>query len=1161
MIWKREITGRDPADLWKLLMKECAGSSAIVLVNNLLMVRELRKKWQNTRQDFAPDIRTLESWLDELALHSIDEKDIPKVVLTAGERTLWLEQWLSSHNDPEFRRFSGMKPVTAISNIIGNLYQADLNPGALFNYFKQNAGESENSQKADNLAQDDEHGSKQVADDRGISGNTFGHGHLSTRRRYLLAELLNAYEKQITENGWLDREQLIGKMTQINSHVLRHDKVLFYFIDELNPLQLKVLKRIADDKNSPEFVSVRFEIKDKEELFSDAIYTVNTKHYNTDWNASDAPSDSLSPPNHLFREVFHHPREELEQSIRQMLAHMSHFGNRFDDYVILTGDLSLYEWMVESVSKRFQVPLYASRGLSLISHSFIRRLLSYLKLEQNDFPVDDVFRIFADNRVVLPELKDHDDQKPPNIRHFSQFCREHNFRTLKEVSGGIDRVFDWLLERIHYEDDEDREDKRRAGLQRDRDFYKSVIRHLETLRRYYMSKGQQSLKEWVKWATRLLALQKDFMSRQGNEARELLDSILEKLEKAQDRLGLDRKMTQQDFFRLLELRLKEERERPLEMPGGVLLTEIRHMPDVHDKIVFVLGLHEDGFPKPDRPDFFQFRYENALQKLTGRDGTELYDLARLQLQRLLASGRTRYLSRPALIEQKQVMPSPLWLELEDQIVENCQMKKESGEEVNVQGWPEMRTKWLMCEHDMGMMAAEQTNRSMVINKNHSGSEMLGTDEAGRISGSQGLADGITSPESRDSVKYRSDRFQYAFQLAALMESSRKNTLEMGRYDGMIDNEVANQWWDQQISRGYLPMSISRLDTFATSPLDYFFKYILRLKPVHEYRDEADPNIKGGLLHHILQDFYSKTPEEGPPVWPPDDPDASRLRMSAIRKRLTEVYRYQLGNPESPFPGILEKNLERITRWFLEREMDRREEITEGLDDVRPAVFYPQFKINMEHRWSFEKLIGNIMVEFRGMIDRIDLSPDGQRGLILDYKSGRSGVKKYVDILNGGSFQLPVYGMYMRKTGVLHFLAGYYQLPINGKLKDVKTIFALGSAELIKPDILNTSPRSAGPVRRKINMVQFKPLEELEAFMKAIENLRISWIIQAIREGRFHVSLTGEPKWSDFIYISRHDERIQQQRQNRELSLRNKKKMVFELDRYYLSVPFLEENHE
>ena len=1123
---KRERISRNPSELWQYLLEEADGPGTLIVVNNLLMEREVRRKWQRNRKGFAPDIQTLASFLDEMAIHAMHDADLPALILAPQERTLWLEQWLSNHDKSEYRRFAGLKTVTAISNIIGDLYRCSQRPGVIL---ERISGAARGADRREQQGR---------PPDRSDPPGTL------SREKHVLAEILHDYELQMQARGWLDQERLALMIPGGPAPFSPCTKAILYQVDEITPAQDTALSSLS----GLERVSIRFDDRQDEPI---APSTVSVTE------ASACGHNEVERSHHgVYLDTFHHPREELEQTVRQILALISGQDRvitassrlpgftaasssgkkgasassrlRYDDFVILTGDLSLYEPMVPSFCRRYEIPLYTSRGPSLISQPFIRRILTYLKLGHSNFKIDDVFRIFSDNRLLLPDLQDNDELKMPNIRHFSQFCREYNFRTLDEAADGMDRVFDWLFELVRFDDDDEKEQKRREQEQRNRDFYHEVVGRLQSLREYYRTNEHQTLSDWAEWAGSLLALQKNLKSREANEAREILRIILDKLALTQERLGLSRKMGAGEFFRLLELRLKETRERPTERPGGVLLTEIGQLPEVHDKIVFILGLHEEGFPKTEKADFLQFRYEKILQDVMGRSGTESYDLARMQLQRVLASGCPRYIGKPNLVAQKQVMPSPLWLELMD-----------GRGEGDISHWPVTSENWIMSSHEAGRFVA-------------AGGVLPGPAAHSGPAAHPGQA-AHPGPARHHEPSATDTDFHFIWKLAFSVEKERQDTTRMGPYDGVLDPPVVTEWLRQQFGDGPLRMSISRLDTYATSPQEYLFKYVLRLKPLHEYQDDAESNVKGSLLHHILQDFYSKTEEEGPPVWPADDFEAAQKRMNRIRRRLVDMYRHQLGNPESPFPGILENNLEQVTRWFLDMEASGPKPWLVDVPDVRPAVFYPAEGYEMEHPWAFDREYDGFQTAFSGKIDRIDINEEGSIAMLFDYKSGKSGSRSYSDIVRGTSFQLPVYAMYLRSRGISRFVAGYYKLPVNGKRKDVESTFSLGSAELIDDSLLYKKDGN----RRK-NSFLYKDSDEMDDFMQAIEERRIKWILRAIRKGCFNVSLTGDPAWSDYRHISRYEFRIQLQRRNREAGLRTRKKMTHELDRYYLYEPFWED---
>lgn len=1174
----REIFTNNPSRIWNHLKNESSGPQTLILVNNLLMEREVRKKWQELYASLSPDIQTLSQWMQDLALHSIPEKELPHLLLSPEERTLWLRQWLSTHRNPDFRKYSGVRQVTAISNIIGKLYSGDITPGRLLSYLR-NPKETR-SASSQNIPSVFDGASKS---DSGRERDKAEHFLLSedyekNKHEHTIPLILSAYEKETERLKWLDKERLPSIAKEINSSMVRHEKIILYLIMEEHPVARNFLERVAHSAskraNPPEIVIIRPEKDPESELplfMGRKIDSGRPKSSKKEMDIrpeseffdEDTEADGIGGSTgrrlsdfrgHYFHE-HHHPREELEQAIRQIIALMSHksqqtgpfsklisdntpnssssLGTRYEDYVILTGDLTPYETLAPSAGERFEIPLYCSRGPTLISHPFIRRFLTYLKMEDNDFQIDDIFRVFADNQLTLPDLHDHNEQIPPNIRHFSQFCCEYNFRTLEEVSDGIPRIMKMQLNEAQNITDPERKENVLKKLTSDHDFYSRVIALLHALRRHYQTPSGQTIKEWADWAASLLSLQTPLKSEEAYQSRRMMYLMLNKLSEIQDKLNLRQSFTRSDFFKLFELRLKESRERPQEKPGGVLVTEIRQLPEVHDKIVFLLGLYEEGFPKTIRPDFLHFRYEGAIERLSGRQPEESYALARLSLKLLLDPNMPRFLSRPLLVDQKPVMPSPLWIEMAEEIKflanesDACRNNSSTGKKVSKGGkdygrtpfithrWPVSQEKWLMSQSEKGRLKA-------LVEK---GKEPLPAD----------------------------DDISYPYCLAAYVQEKRNDITEMGRYDGVVDKNIMQKWWPQQLKKGHFHLSISRLDTFASSPQEYFFKYVLRLRPLHEYIDDAESTIKGTLLHQVLQNFYSETKEEGPPVFPCDDPEAAQNRLTLILKRLIKNHRHQLGNPETPFPGILCDNLENVTRWFLIEEQ-KDSEILKEPEKYRPASLIPESKIEMEHEWNFEIELAGIKVLFRGIIDRIDLNRADGSVLIYDYKSGSSSVRNFKDIVAGQGFQLPVYAMYIRNRGIKRFVSGYYVLPIRGKKSDVKRKFMLASEEMIKEEHLYTKNG-----KRKKNRGQFMAEEQINTFMQALETRRMAWIVTAIREGNFHTSVTGNPPWSDYTHINRFEPRIQTRRKLREMRLRKNLAKDFVLSRYYLHEPFWDED--
>lgn len=209
------------------------------------------------------------------------------------------------------------------------------------------------------------------------------------------------------------------------------------------------------------------------------------------------------------------------------------------------------------------------------------------------------------------------------------------------------------------------------------------------------------------------------------------------------------------------------------------------------------------------------------------------------------------------------------------------------------------------------------------------------------------------------------------------------------YDGYVPS--AGQDYNPTKEGGSI-LSASRLETLAACPLEYFFKYILRIEPAEEYI--VDPNIwidpleKGEMLHDVFRCFMAEIHKQG--IHPKFERDIDKLEqilISRIELKEKEVI--------PPSQMVLDReiaDLKNIIRIFLKREedltnlsypsyfevaigIDQDGEVT-SLDSVDPV----EIKLNNGRR-----------VFGRGKIDRIDEVIDSQRKLfnIWDYKTGSS----------------------------------------------------------------------------------------------------------------------------------------------------------------------------
>lgn len=187
------------------------------------------------------------------------------------------------------------------------------------------------------------------------------------------------------------------------------------------------------------------------------------------------------------------------------------------------------------------------------------------------------------------------------------------------------------------------------------------------------------------------------------------------------------------------------------------------------------------------------------------------------------------------------------------------------------------------------------------------------------------------------------------------------------------------------------ISVSGLERFNKCHQQYFYTSILGLKQQEEPEEGLKAAELGTLIHTIFYRFYS---ERNPGIVEPVN------EFPFIKKiALEEAEKYNLNGPLTYY------DMERILGpddnphgsllwYFLLREAE--EEI------FTPVAFELEFKEKITVGIGLDE----ISVEFRGVIDRVEVNDERKLYAITDYKTGKPPTPS--DIKNGKSLQLPFY---------------------------------------------------------------------------------------------------------------------------------------------------------
>ncbi len=241
--------------------------------------------------------------------------------------------------------------------------------------------------------------------------------------------------------------------------------------------------------------------------------------------------------------------------------------------------------------------------------------------------------------------------------------------------------------------------------------------------------------------------------------------------------------------------------------------------------------------------------------------------------------------------------------------------------------------------------------------------------------------------------------------AVAAERGRWGTRRFTAYDGWLEpaadapEEVRRALASVALG-GDGVLSATRLESWARCPYRYFLQHGLALTKLEEPERQMtlSPLDRGEIIHAALERFWRGERAAGRGVPDEGGLPSAQARIAAIADELLDRFE------ESGItgPAILWRQARAEIRRDLEEALRHAVERDSG---VLPAAFELDFQ---------EEIAG--VGSIRGRIDRLDLSGDGRRGRIVDYKSGKSrlsfdGSRRDPEprVFHGGeALQLPIY---------------------------------------------------------------------------------------------------------------------------------------------------------
>ncbi len=666
-----------------------------------------------------------------------------------------------------------------------------------------------------------------------------------------------------------------------------------------------------------------------------------------------AGADAADLPASSAIEIVAAPGEEREvrEIVRVILGHVE-VGGRLDEVGILLRQPATYLAAVRDVFGAAGIPYTLGTAPAVGETRAGRSLRLLAEVRRSDFARAAVmeFLAFADLRI-RPGTSPAEWERLSRQAGIVGGAREWRER--------LDRLGRRLEPAPETDDDDEERRARRAG---DRDALGALRRAARVLLR-----GLSRLPDPAPVEALVDAFTRTF--RRLVETSPEAELALGALARLRELGTVDAVVPLEEFWTLLEAALAAPSANgPEPGPGRVFVGELGVALGVDFPLTIVPGLVEGGFPAAPRQDPILLDAER--RQLTGLPlAEEARGLERVRFALAVGSGARRVvLTYPRIDAEsgRPRVPSFLVLDLLESV---------TGE-----------------RHDFETLEAFPGWRTVPLHPAPPSARERPLDEREWLVTRALAARGDPEPLLRHLPGARRG-------LAAIR--SREGTDVLTAYDGLLGRGV---------DLGVTPLAPTALERYASCPFRFLLERVYRLEAVEE-PDRIlmiDPRDRGDLVHAVLEATFRQLAESGAlPL--------TRERLQVALDTLDAAFAVACAEAER-------RGLTGLPALWAGEQARLREELRSALeaeaDDPagwRPALFEVAFGVERPGAPDgttaplvYQLPDGSALV-LRGQIDRIDVSSDGRRARVLDYKTGKLRSPRTPDRLaKGRALQLPVY---------------------------------------------------------------------------------------------------------------------------------------------------------
>lgn len=461
------------------------------------------------------------------------------------------------------------------------------------------------------------------------------------------------------------------------------------------------------------------------------------------------------------------------------------------------------------------------------------------------------------------------------------------------------------------------------------------------------------------------------------------ERLLDVLEEMAELDSVEPGTTLAGFRQALEEALEAPAGRTGATGSGVFVASLGAAQGMEFEAVWVLGMADGAFPPRAAEDPL---LPDALRRQVGDGRLPLLRASVLEERRLflaaLASGGRRYLSysRTDSAAQRGQHPSPWLLDAASAL--------NRGQRVSSQDLPRLKVSWL----------------SVIESPEHALEDAVAGDAADEHEFDLG---------SIASWRRAGGRLEHHPLAAGESSLARALRLEQARREAALtpwDGYVASiAGTSARLAQALTDViSPTRLERWAECPFRFFLGDVLSLAALETPEELITISAldKGKVIHTILERFIKEAalPAHGAP-W---EPQHAGLLLAIANEEFQKAEESGVTGRRLLWEAV-KADIRQDLETFLEKDAEWRAE-----RGMRP--FHVEWEFGIKSDPITLSLPDGSRVNFRGLIDRVDMDEKNARSLVIDYKTGSAfpyNDMKDDPLGQGTHLQLPVYALAAR----------------------------------------------------------------------------------------------------------------------------------------------------